>query len=205
MCDCVWSLFSSKSKTTNKNQMHRHGSLSLLMKVLSVFIKNVKWMWTFAIEMVKKMLISQSVQTQSIWETKSWMQSKIYIWENPLVWMDPAWTEMCLTWLCHCVLVFFRCIFFMVPSKPQWSKALCKIFGESPARQDVYLREGTSEEFPMTFCSARWIKDQPDADRALEVWPSVMPTVQHWVTFSKSNRPKNNESYNTLVKDHQDL
>ena len=78
-------------------------------------------------------------------------------------------------------------------------KALYKIFDESPAPHVVYLREGTSEEFPMKFCSARWIKDQPVANRALEVWPTVM------LTFSKSNQPKNNKNYNTLVRDHQDL
>ena len=88
--------------------------------------------------------------------------------------------------------------------KPGWDidkilKALYKVFNESPAPHEVYLREGTSEEFPMKFRSARWIKDQPVANRALEVWPTVM------LTFSKSNQPKNNKNYNTLVRDYQDL
>ena len=94
--------------------------------------------------------------------------------------------------------------------KPGWDidkilKALYKVFHESPAPHEVYLREGTSEEFPMKFRSARWIKDQPVANRTLEVWPTVTSTVQHLVTFSKSSQPKNNKNYNTLVRDHQDL
>ena len=94
--------------------------------------------------------------------------------------------------------------------KPGWEigkilKALYKIFNESPARRDVYLHEGTSEVFPMKFCSTRWIEDQPVADRALEVWSSVVSTVKHWQSLSKSKRPKNNKSYDTLVEHHQDL
>ena len=68
--------------------------------------------------------------------------------------------------------------------KPGWEigkilKALYKIFNESPARHDVYLHEGTSEVFPMKFCSTGWIEDQPVAYRALEVWSSVVSTVKH--------------------------
>ena len=48
-------------------------------------------------------------------------------------------------------------------------KALYKIFDESPARGDVYLREWTSEVFPINFCITRCIEDQPVADQALEV------------------------------------
>ena len=69
-------------------------------------------------------------------------------------------------------------------------QALCKIFDELPARRDLYLR---------------WIEDQPVADGALEVWPSVVSTVKHWLSLSKSKRPKNNKSYDTLVEHHQDL
>ena len=75
--------------------------------------------------------------------------------------------------------------------KPGWEigkilKALYKIFNESPARHDVYLHEGTSEVFPMKFCSTRWTEDQPVADRALEVWSSVVSTVKHCQSLSKS-------------------
>ena len=65
-------------------------------------------------------------------------------------------------------------------------KALYKLFNESPAHRDIYLHEGTSEVFPMKFCSTRWIEDQPVADRALEVWSSVVSTVKHCQSLSKS-------------------
>ena len=55
------------------------------------------------------------------------------------------------------------------------------------------------------YSTARWTEDQPVADRALDVWPSVVSTVKHWISLSKSKRPKNNKSSGTLVKHHQDL
>ena len=72
-------------------------------------------------------------------------------------------------------------------------KAMFKIFDESPARRDVYMREGSSAKFPIKFCETRWIEDEPVADRALEVWPSVVSTVKHWEGLCKSSRPKNNK------------
>ena len=81
---------------------------------------------------------------------------------------------------------------------------LYKIFDKSPAHRDVYVREGTSEVFPIKFCSTKWIEDQLVADQALGVWPSVVSTVKHWLSFSKSMRPKDNKSYDTLVEHHQD-
>ena len=57
----------------------------------------------------------------------------------------------------------------------------------------------------MKFCSTRWIEDQPVADRAMEVCSSVVSSVKHWQSLSKSKRPKNNKSYGTLVEHHQDL
>ena len=42
------------------------------------------------------------------------------------------------------------------------------------------------------YCTTRWIEDQPVAARALDVWPSVVSTVKHWISLSKSKQPKNN-------------
>ena len=63
--------------------------------------------------------------------------------------------------------------------KTEWEinktlKAMFKIFDKSPARRDVYLKEGSSSEFPMKFCQTRWIEDGVVAERALEVWDSVV-------------------------------
>ena len=54
-----------------------------------------------------------------------------------------------------------------------------KIFNESPARLDVYLKEGSSSKFPIKFCETRWIEDKEVAERALEVWESVVATVRY--------------------------
>ena len=83
-------------------------------------------------------------------------------------------------------------------------KAMFKILDESPARRDVYLREGSSGKFPIKFCDTRWIEDEPVANRALEVWPSIVATVKHYEGLCKSARPQN-KSYQTLVANHLDL
>ena len=83
-------------------------------------------------------------------------------------------------------------------------KAMYKIFDQSPARRDVYLREGSSSEFPLKFCNARWIEGDVVAQRALKVWDSVVLTVKYWGGLCVSKMPKNNKSYNSLVK-HLDL
>ena len=65
------------------------------------------------------------------------------------------------------------------------------------------LREG-SGKFPIEFCDTCWIEDEPVADRALEVWPSIVATVKHEGLW-KSAWPQNNRSYQTLVGNHLDL
>ena len=81
-------------------------------------------------------------------------------------------------------------------------KAMFKIFNESPARWDVYLREGTSVQFSMKFCEACWIEDGEVASQALETWDSVVATVKFWVDLCKSKQPRNNKSFDTLVSHH---
>ena len=83
-------------------------------------------------------------------------------------------------------------------------KAMYKLFDESPARRDIYLHEGHSELFPLKFAATRWIEDQKVAERALEVWPSIVATIKHWTSLCKSKQPKNNKSYETLVEYHKD-
>ena len=58
-------------------------------------------------------------------------------------------------------------------------KAMYAIFNESPARLDVYLKEGSSSKFPIKFCETRWIEDKEVAERALEAWESVVATVRY--------------------------
>ena len=79
------------------------------------------------------------------------------------------------------------------------------IFNESPARHDVYFEKGSSSKFPIKFCETRWIKDKEVAERALEVWASVVATVRYWESLCKPKKPKNNNSFDTLVIHYQDL
>ena len=74
-------------------------------------------------------------------------------------------------------------------------KAMYNIFNESPVRRDIYLKEGSSSNFPMKFCEPRWIEDKEVAERALEIWESVVATVRYWGGLSKSKKPRNNKSF----------
>ena len=47
-------------------------------------------------------------------------------------------------------------------------RALFKILDESPARRDVYLKEGTSGKFALKFCEMHCIENDV-AERALEI------------------------------------
>ena len=84
-------------------------------------------------------------------------------------------------------------------------KAMFKILDESPMRRDIYLREGTSGKFPSKFSDTRWVEDEPVADRALEVWSSIVALVKHFQGLCQSKRPRNNKSYDTLVENYIDL
>ena len=84
-------------------------------------------------------------------------------------------------------------------------KAMHKIFNESPAWRDVYLKEGSSGKFPIRFCETWWIEEKEVPELALEVWESVVATVRYWESFCKSKKPKNNNSFDTVVIHYQDL
>ena len=84
-------------------------------------------------------------------------------------------------------------------------KAMYNIFKESPAQRDIYLKEGSLSEFPLKFWEPRWIEDKEVAERALEVWKSVVATIRYWEGLSKSKKPKNNKSFDCLVNHYQDL
>lgn len=54
------------------------------------------------------------------------------------------------------------------------------------------------------FCATRWVEDEVVADRAIKIWENVIKLVKHWLHLPKSKRPKDNKSYDTLVKYHLD-
>ena len=53
-------------------------------------------------------------------------------------------------------------------------------------------------------CPNRWVEDRSVAERADEVWDSVMKVIKRWEGLSQSQHPKN-KSYKTLVKHYTDL
>ena len=53
-------------------------------------------------------------------------------------------------------------------------------------------------------CPNRWVEDRSVAERADEVWVSVMKVIKRWEGLSQSQHPKN-KSYKTLVKHYTDL
>ena len=54
------------------------------------------------------------------------------------------------------------------------------------------------------FCPTRWVEDRSVAERADEVWDSVVKVIKHWESLSRLQCPKN-KSYKTLVKHYTDL
>ena len=69
-------------------------------------------------------------------------------------------------------------------------KAIHKIFNESPARHDVYLKEGSSSKFSIKFCETQWIEDKEVAEHALEVWELVAATIRYWESLCKSKKTR---------------
>ena len=49
----------------------------------------------------------------------------------------------------------------------------------------------------------RWIEDEPVADKALQVWTSIIGLVKYFEGLCKSKRPQN-KSYETLLTQHTD-
>ena len=49
------------------------------------------------------------------------------------------------------------------------------------------------------FCPTCWVEDRSVAERADEVWESVVKVIKHWESLSQSQRTKR-KSYEILVK-----
>ena len=56
-------------------------------------------------------------------------------------------------------------------------KAMWKLFNDSPVRRDLYIKLNQTDEFPLMFCSTRWVEDAPVASRAMAVWKDVVKVV----------------------------
>ena len=56
----------------------------------------------------------------------------------------------------------------------------------------------------MEFFETRWLEDKEVAERALEVWKSVVANFRYWESLCKSKKPKN-KRFETSVIHYQDL
>ena len=67
----------------------------------------------------------------------------------------------------------------------------------------VYKRHNVTP-FPYFFCKTRWIEDECVAERAIQLWGSIVQIIKYWQSLSKSKRLQNNKSYDVLVSYHLD-
>ena len=74
-----------------------------------------------------------------------------------------------------------------------------KLFN-NPARRDLYISLNRSDSFPLKFCQMRWVEGESVASRAIIIWKFVVSVINHYKSLSKSKCPKNNKSYDLLVK-----
>ena len=54
------------------------------------------------------------------------------------------------------------------------------------------------------FCPTRWVEDRVVADRAVEVWSSIVSSIKYWEGLCKSKRPAN-KSYEFLASNYTDI
>ena len=80
-----------------------------------------------------------------------------------------------------------------------------KLFNQSPARHDVYMRINESSTFPIKFCPTRWVENEPVTERGIDVLDNVKAVIEYYAREPPSKRPKDNNSYKTLVENQTDL
>ena len=59
-------------------------------------------------------------------------------------------------------------------------RSLFKLFNDSPARRDVYIKLNDDSTFAQRFCGPRWVENEPVADGAIAVWDNVMKVIDHY-------------------------
>ena len=66
-----------------------------------------------------------------------------------------------------------------------------KIFNESPSRRADYERIlcATKEDYPLLFCSTRWVENANVVKIAQKIWPKLVAVVEYWSTLPKNNQP----------------
>lgn len=78
-------------------------------------------------------------------------------------------------------------------------RSLWYLFSDSPARRADYTSTTGSGQFPLQFCSTRWIEDVPVAERAIEIWNDICKYVNSVCSGPKSKKPTSS-SFVQVVK-----
>ena len=78
--------------------------------------------------------------------------------------------------------------------------SMWKLFKDSPAKRDTYIIVTCSEDFSLSFCKTRWVEDEKVAAKTVEIWPNIVHVIKHYEGLTPSKHPKNNKSYDILVK-----
>ena len=69
-------------------------------------------------------------------------------------------------------------------------QSIYKIFEEAPKRREKYeeITLAKTSDYPLQFCSHRWVENEIFAKRAAEIWPRMVEIVQFWKGLPKSNQ-----------------
>ena len=70
------------------------------------------------------------------------------------------------------------------------------LFKDSPARSEDFMKVTHTTEFPLKFCSHRWVENLPIVTRAMKIWPAMKVYVAQ-VENKEISKPTNN-SYTTI-------
>ena len=79
-----------------------------------------------------------------------------------------------------------------------------KLFKDSLSKKDTNVTVNCSEDFPLSFCETRWVEDEKVAAKAVEIGSNIVQVIKHYEGLAPSKRPRNNKSYDTLVKHADD-
>ena len=86
-----------------------------------------------------------------------------------------------------------------------------KLFDESPSRCVDYERitSSSKSDFPLRFCSHRWVENDVVAKKALSIWPKMIKVLDFWKGLPKfkqpgRRKPGENKSYEFLLSQMND-
>ena len=82
-------------------------------------------------------------------------------------------------------------------------KALHKLFSESPAKREDFIKLTGTETFPLPFCGHRWLENKQVAERTLEIWPHITTYIREILKKPKNQvaTPNTFKTVNSAVQD----